>query len=194
MGYARHRLLLVHPRGRARRSIPLGSSRLLRSRRRVRALAVVIYHNSTDSFDPSSTSLVLLFSLSFRLSTILPRLTLLAIFLPICLLLAFLPRTTHSLSVFSGLTGAFLLVLGVDLFVHLGFVDALGLLVAPSGVSVKGKATEMVVQWGTGGGKGLIAGWWLLAIISSAWQWWWGGENGEVDEVRHAPRLQRDSC
>lgn len=77
-----------------------------------------------------------------------------------------------------------MLIIAIDLFVHLGFVDAMGLLVARNGVSSQGVASEVVVEWGTTGGKGLIAGWWLCAIIGGAWQWWLGGENGEVDEVR----------
>ncbi|ORY76923.1 hypothetical protein BCR35DRAFT_305683 [Leucosporidium creatinivorum] len=130
-----------------------------------------------------STSLTLLLTVSFHLSTLLPRLILLAILTPLSLLLAFLPRTVHSLSIFSALTGAYLLVIAIDLFVHLGFVDALGLLVARNGVCSEGAAEIVVVEWGTGGAKGLVAGWWLCAIIGGAWQCWLGGENGEVDET-----------
>ncbi|GAA5900496.1 hypothetical protein JCM5296_001563 [Sporobolomyces johnsonii] len=127
-------------------------------------------------------SLTLLFTTSFHPSTVLPRLVLLAILLVFSLFLTFLaPTRRFALPALAALSGAWLLVIGIDVFVHYGFVDALGLLVAKDGVGeMGGNAEECVVQWGSGRGKGLAAGWWLLAAAGGAWQGVWGlGTEGD---------------
>ncbi|GAA5922781.1 hypothetical protein JCM1841_000705 [Sporobolomyces salmonicolor] len=125
-------------------------------------------------------SLMLLFTTSFHISTILPRLILLLV---LSLLLAFLaPTQRFALPAFAALCGAWLLVLGIDVFINYGFVDALGLLAAKEGVGEMGGNEECVVGWGSGGGKGLIAGWWLLAAVDAAWQGFWGlGTEGDKE-------------
>ncbi|GAA5902816.1 uncharacterized protein JCM6883_007252 [Sporobolomyces salmoneus] len=124
-----------------------------------------------------SVSFSLLLIVSFHVSSTLTRLILSAVFLVISLVAAHLRFSERfALPILSALSGSFLLVLGIDLFLHLGFIDALGLLIQSSGVgSGGGEATEgIVVEWSSSGGKGLIAGWWILSILSAAWQTWWG--------------------
>lgn len=132
-----------------------------------------------------SLSFSLLLVTSFRLASVIPRLALFLIALALSAPLVLLRRTQrYALSTCAALSGAFLLVLGIDLFVHLGFVDAVGLIVSTHGVpSSAGDADAIVVRWESAGGKGLVAAWWLLAALSGAWQTWWGlGIDG--DDVR----------
>ncbi|GAA5853882.1 hypothetical protein JCM9279_005754 [Rhodotorula babjevae] len=123
-----------------------------------------------------SLSFSLLLVTSFRLATVIPRLALFLVALALSVPLVLLRRTQrYALSVCAALSGAFLLVLGIDLFVHLGFVDAVGLVVAAHGVSsTAGNADAIVVRWESAGGKGAVAAWWLTAVASGAWQSWWG--------------------
>ncbi|GAA5953363.1 hypothetical protein JCM21900_001828 [Sporobolomyces salmonicolor] len=97
-----------------------------------------------------SLSLMLLFTTSFHISTILPRLVLLAL----SLLLAFLaPTQRFVLPALATLCGAWLLVLGIDVFIRYGFVDALRLLVAEEGVGRDGRERGMRAWqgfWGLG--------------------------------------------
>ncbi|BGP50023.1 hypothetical protein JCM10450v2_005931 [Rhodotorula kratochvilovae] len=127
-------------------------------------------------------SLSLLLITSLHLSSLTPRLALLFVSLALCAPLSLLRLTQrYALPPFAALTGAYLLVLGMDLFLHLGFVDALGLVVASHGVSSSaGDAAETVVRWSTTGGKGLLAAWWICALVGGAWQTWWGlGTEGD---------------
>ncbi|KAK4330091.1 DUF4203 domain-containing protein [Rhodotorula toruloides] len=97
-------------------------------------------------------------------------------------LAVFIPCTErYGLSIAAAATASYLLVLGIDIFCHFGFVDALGLLVAKNGVGSGGGKTEtVVVQWASTGGKGLVAAWWILFLISAAWQTWWSlGDEGD---------------
>ena len=89
-----------------------------------------------------------------------------------------------AIPIFSALSGSLLLVLGIDIFTHLGYIDSLGLLVKSQGVgSGGGEAKGLVVEWSSSRGKGLLAGWWILSILSGVWQVWWGlGIEGQ--EVR----------
>lgn len=144
-----------------------------------------------DSIAARSFSLSLLFTLSFHLTTLLPRLVLWLVLVLVSLLLVLIPRTTHiSLSVFSACAGAHLFIVSLDLFLHRGIIDAPNLLVAQSGITNVGKdavrSVTDVVDWNDGAVKGLLAGWWLLAILGSTWQcWWWRGRDTDgADQVR----------
>jgi len=146
-----------------------------------------------DPFLSNSVSLSLLLIVSFHISSVLTRLVLSAILLVLSLLAANLRLSQRfALPAFSALSGSLLLVLGIDLFVHLGFVDALGLLVKPNGVSARGgEARDVVVDWASGGGKGMIASWWISSIASGLWQGWWGlGIEGE-EVSRREPSISR---
>ncbi|BGP33823.1 hypothetical protein JCM10296v2_005628 [Rhodotorula toruloides] len=125
-------------------------------------------------------SFTLLLITSLRLASITARLAILAVFL--VLPAVFIPCTErYGLSIAAAATASYLLVLGIDIFCHLGFIDALGLLVAKNGVSSGGvKAETVVVQWDSTGGKGLVAAWWILFLLSAAWQTWWSlGDEGD---------------
>ncbi|GAA5968168.1 hypothetical protein JCM3765_003690 [Sporobolomyces pararoseus] len=117
-----------------------------------------------------STSLSLLLIVSFHISSFLTRIILTIVFLVLSLLVIHLRFTQRfAIPILSALSSSFLLVLAIDIFVHLGFIDSLGLLVKSNGVgSGGGEAKELVVE------KGLIAGWWILSIASAGWQTWWG--------------------
>ncbi|GAA5876735.1 hypothetical protein JCM8547_002032 [Rhodosporidiobolus lusitaniae] len=125
-----------------------------------------------------SLSLTLLLITSLHLSALLPRLVLLLVLVLITLPLVFLRRTQRfTLPALAALSGAWLFILGVDVFpgVALGFVDALGLLCTANGVgSGRGTAESVVVRWATGGAKGLEAAWWILAVLSGAGMGYWG--------------------
>lgn len=127
-----------------------------------------------------SVSFTLLLIASLRLASITARLAILAVFL--VLPAVFIPCTErYGLSIAAAATASYLLVLGIDIFCHFGFVDALGLLVAKNGVGSGGGKTEtVVVLWASTGGKGLVAAWWILFLISAAWQTWWSlGDEGD---------------
>ncbi|KAL8287308.1 hypothetical protein RQP46_003760 [Phenoliferia psychrophenolica] len=137
-------------------------------------LAILVTTAIPGAFLGARLSLTLLLTATFKLQTSFPRQIILAITVPLSLILALLPQTRRSLSIFSGLTGAFLIVLGIDLLVHKdAFVDLLGLLVSSHGVAVGGTSEIVVVKWGEGSAKGLVAAWWIVGVVSSAWQWWW---------------------
>ncbi|KPV72490.1 uncharacterized protein RHOBADRAFT_46944 [Rhodotorula graminis WP1] len=123
-----------------------------------------------------SLSFALLLVTSFRLASVVPRLALFLVALALTAPLVLLRRTQrYALSLCAALSGAFLLVLGIDFLLHLGLVDAVGLLVSTHGVSsTAGDAAVVVVRWESAGGKGLVAGWWLVSVVSGAWQTWWG--------------------
>lgn len=185
MGDARRHPLPVSRRRHRGRSLECGGPGLLRIAGRVRS---ELSSRNRTVLTPSlvrSLSLSLLLITSLRLSSITARIALFLVLLALCAPLSLL-RTTqrYALPVCAALTGAYLLVLGIDLFVHLGFVDALGLIVASHGVSSSaGDAGEVVVRWTSVGGKGLLAAWWLTAVVSGAWQVYWGlGTDG--DDVR----------
>jgi len=95
-----------------------------------------------------------------------------------------------AIPILSALSGSFLLILGIDIFIHLGFIDSLGLLTISNGVGANGgEAEHLVVEWSSSRGKGLIAGWWLSTIASGVWQGWWGLgiEGQEVSFPRSFP-------
>lgn len=131
-------------------------------------------------------------TLSFRVPSLLARLIIFLLLSIIALVLCHLPRTTHFLSVCAGLAGAYFFILGIDFFIHKGMLDAIGLLVATTGVSSshqvdttseESQVTSLVIDWKSSLTKGLLAGWWLLAIASITWQWWWGGEDGSAEQA-----------
>ncbi|GAA6016180.1 hypothetical protein JCM11491_003760 [Sporobolomyces phaffii] len=121
-----------------------------------------------------STSLALLIVVSVRISSTLTRL------IPVLVLIALSQVSVHlrfaqrySLPILAALFGSFLFVLGIDVFRHLGFIDALGLFVRPQGVGTD-EAGRVVVEWSTSRAKGVVAGWWILSVASACWQTWWG--------------------
>ncbi|GAA6002870.1 hypothetical protein JCM10207_001875 [Rhodosporidiobolus poonsookiae] len=124
-----------------------------------------------------SLSFTLLLCTSIRISTVLPRDVVFLVLLILALPSVFFHRVQRfSLPALSAFAGAYLFTLGIDCFATLGFVDALGLLVATNGAAAAaaGEAESVVVQWTMGGGKGLLAGWWIMAAVGGAWQGWWG--------------------
>ncbi|GJN92842.1 hypothetical protein Rhopal_005880-T1 [Rhodotorula paludigena] len=127
-------------------------------------------------------SLGLLLIVSIRISAVTTRIALALVFIAIFLPLTFWRRTSrYALALASAFAVAYLLVIAFDLFVHIGFVDALALLVAQEGVaSAGGTAEKPVVRLDTGAGKGLLAAWWIAAVVSGMWQSWWGlGTDGD---------------
>ncbi|GAA5986273.1 hypothetical protein JCM11641_004874 [Rhodosporidiobolus odoratus] len=140
-----------------------------------------------------SLSFTLLLTCSADIPSLLARDLLFLISLLLSLPSLFWFRTLrYSLPLFTALTGSYLFILGLDLFpsVGLGFVDALGLVVAIHGVGSEGKAERGVVKWSEGGGKGLLAAWWLLTVAGAAGMGWWGlGVEGEEHWNAYLSRL-----
>ncbi|GAA6030208.1 hypothetical protein JCM8097_008988 [Rhodosporidiobolus ruineniae] len=143
-----------------------------------------------------SLSFTLLLTTSIHLTPVFARDILLLVTLLLALLgLFFRKPLRYVLPALSALSGAYLFVLGIDCLppAHIGFVDALGLLVADNGVSEGGKAGEVVVEWGSKGGKGLCAAWWILGAVAGAGMGWWGlGNDGDESWETYLSRLIYD--
>ncbi|BGP18185.1 hypothetical protein JCM10213_009029 [Rhodosporidiobolus nylandii] len=144
-----------------------------------------------------SLSLSLLLTLSLRLSSVLPRAILFLVSLVLALPAVFLSRARRfSLPALCALSGAYLLILGIDVFpaVQLGFVDALGLLLARNAVGSEGKTENVVVKWTQGKAKGLVAAWWLASVVGGAGMGWWGlGIDGDEHWNSYLSRLVAQS-
>lgn len=128
----------------------------------------------------------LLILASVPMITLLSRLIILAIFVPLSLLLSLLPKTRpHFTNFATSLIGAYFLLLGIDLFVRLGFSDLISGLVSDEGVKIDGTTEWIWVQGRNGEWKGLVAVWYILTILGTFVQIYTGGVNsGEDDEVR----------
>ena len=167
-------------RRRSRRALAVDRRPLRWLDRRVRpdASRYAYYLSSRSSTLPHSLSLTSLLAVSAHVKSRTARLILLAIFLPASLILASLltiprlhcRRLAHRVGLgLCSLTGAWLFVLGIDVFTKVGLLDAVTLFVRDAGISVAteavgtgAEAAPIVVLWQDRRCQGLLAGAWLL--------------------------------
>ena len=130
--------------------------------------------------DSCSLSLTSLLAVSAHVKSRTARLILLAIFLPASLILAILltvprlhcRRLAHRVGLgLCSLTGAWLFILGIDVFTKVGLLDAVTLYARDAGIRVASETVDMdaagvptVVLWQDRRCQGLLAGAWLLWV------------------------------